>query len=173
MISRSRGRERTPPALASNSRTDVTPMPRDLATAGQSRPAPSNSHTRFFVGSSKAPPSSGESRCDHPLNPPSFSHRRLSAYQPRRLSPPSRPLAGWLPLSPVPALSPAVLPLSAQHLRDAKEAERGRDGRKADKRTRERTAARGAGRRSETTTATPRRATGGERAGSRRDKACW
>jgi len=53
-------------------------MRRDLATAGQSRPAPSSSHTRFFVGWSKASPSSGESRCDHPLNPPDISRSRRS-----------------------------------------------------------------------------------------------
>jgi hypothetical protein len=69
---------------------------------------------------------------------------RLMNYQPRRLSPPSRPLAGWLP-----ALYLAVLPLCPQHLRDTKEAGRGRDGRKADKREDGRG---GAGRSSETTT---------------------
>ena len=70
---RRRGRGRIPPVKASSSRTESTLMRRDLATAGQSRPAPSSSHTRFFVGWSKASPSSGESRCDHPLNPPRIS----------------------------------------------------------------------------------------------------
>ena len=71
---RCRGRGRIPPVKASSSRTESTLMRRDLATAGQSRPAPSSSHTRFFVGWSKASPSSGESRCDHPLNSPTVSH---------------------------------------------------------------------------------------------------
>ena len=78
---RSRGRGRIPPEVASMSRTDVTPMPRDLATAGQSRPAPSKAQALFFVASSMAPPSSGESRCNHPLNSPSISHHEAAGWQ--------------------------------------------------------------------------------------------